>query len=115
MPRKKKTEIQAPQRVLTEAELFYIKEKANTQTAEEIATAIQVPVEVVKPYLPETKPSRTRALFENRTRNKRKGVNIMTEAASQMGDETAAAARAAAKKKSQMHIFKPYGADYDRS
>lgn len=86
-------------KVFTEAELFYITEKAKSQSAQEIADTLKCSVEDVQPHIPEnpiagaSKPEHEKTPMHNlmggvSKSGKRGGMSVMTPPASQYADAT---------------------------
>lgn len=78
-------------RVLTEAEIFYVQEKSKAGvTADEICAVLKTTVDDIINYIvkPSPGPTRTYESFGTKTKHGKEGVVIMTQTASQIGDET---------------------------
>lgn len=89
-------------RELSVAESLYIRDNLTTKTAQQMAEALQIPVELVIVNLPQRQRSKMQELMGSKPKY---GVKVMTQAASEWSE-------AVAKKinpKDAPHIFKPYG------
>lgn len=84
-------------RKLTTAELFYITEKSGSDSAETIAEALGVPLNLVVENTPTKKkePTKFNQLVKKTTKTgKKSGVVVMTEQASSYADDTRGARKA---------------------
>jgi len=82
-------------RVFTEAELFYITEKARTQSAVDIANVLKCSVDDVSPHIPTQAPvsnpngsMMSNLMGRGSKSGKRAGMAVMTQTASEFSDAT---------------------------
>jgi len=100
----------AKARKLNTAELFYITEKSGSDSAEDIAEALGVPINLVIENTPTKKkePTKFNQLIKKTTKTgKKSGVVVMTEQASSYADDTRGARKV--RPHTNTFIHKPLG------
>ncbi len=107
-PKTRKVEVESVEedvvemRELSLAESLYVRDNLVTKTAQQIADALEIPVELVIANLPQRQRSKMQELMGTKPKY---GVKVMTQAASEWSEAVAKKANP----KDAPHIFKPYG------